>query len=149
MIQSDWHRDFLGHLFSTDEELQGFFDRVTVEHPFIQLLLCDVMNKVAGADKALIPYLRRQQDISLTKYLHGFNVTDIAKDIPYLRGEVDAVQQAVEAGEAPERIAEELADVAIYCYGMAQIIGMDLDKAIFSKMETNKHRKYPTDIMEL
>lgn len=90
-------------------------------------------------------YQDRQFDIFLTKYLHGFNVTDIAKDLQYLRGEVDEVEGAIQENNAPH-IVEELADVVIYCYGMAQMLDMRLDDAIFEKMKYNSVRKYPTDL---
>ncbi len=83
----------------------------------------------------------RQCVISFTKWMHGFNVSDVSTDLEYLRGEVDEVAEAIENGDSYE-VVKELADVAIYCYGMAQMLGMDLDSAIGSKMVYNLQRHY-------
>ncbi len=41
-----------------------------------------------------------------------------------------------------EKIEEELADVMIYCYLMADAVGADIDEIISKKLKTNKE-KYP------
>lgn len=43
-----------------------------------------------------------------------------------------------------EHVYEELADVMIYCIQMADVLGVDLDEIIRSKMEKNA-RKYPVE----
>ena len=43
-----------------------------------------------------------------------------------------------------EKIAEELADVLIYCALMADSCGLDLDEIVQSKMDMN-NKKYPVD----
>lgn len=43
-----------------------------------------------------------------------------------------------------DRAREELADVAIYCIYMADVLGIDLASAISDKMDANG-RKYPAD----
>ena len=48
------------------------------------------------------------------------------------------------AAENRERVAEEIADVAIYLVELADITGIDLAKAIDAKLEKNA-RKYPVD----
>lgn len=40
------------------------------------------------------------------------------------------------------RVEEELADVLIYCVGLANVTGIDVAKAIFSKLAKNE-KKYP------
>jgi NTP pyrophosphatase (non-canonical NTP hydrolase) len=42
----------------------------------------------------------------------------------------------------PERLKEELADVLIYCYMMADNLGFDIDEIIAEKLNKNA-RKYP------
>lgn len=106
--------------------------------PYVKQLLHD------RADHLTYP---RQYDISLTKFLHGFNVTDVCKDFVYMKGEVDEVAAALDEGDNAH-IAEELADVAIYCYGMAQMLGYNLDEEIEKKMQYNAVRTYPTDLKE-
>ena len=46
------------------------------------------------------------------------------------------------AAENRERVSEELADVAIYLFELADITGIDLAEAIDDKLEKNA-RKYP------
>ena len=46
------------------------------------------------------------------------------------------------AAENRERVAEEMADVAIYLFELADITGIDLAQAIDDKLEKNA-RKYP------
>lgn len=83
----------------------------------------------------------RQAVISFTKWMHGFNVSDPEKDLQYLRGEVDEAEEAL-LYKTPEDFVEELADVAIYCYGIAQMLDLDLDKAIDKKIKYNLTRVY-------
>ncbi len=84
---------------------------------------------------------RRQVIISFTKWMHNFNVSDKAVDLELLRGEVDEAEEALEKQTA-ENFAKELADVAIYCYGLAQMAGYDLDTVIEDKMRYNLERRY-------
>lgn len=103
-----------------------------------------VLEREASALHWSEPSMRgRQSVICMTKQMHGFNVTDIAKDMPYLRSEVDELEAAITADNM-DNIAEELADIAIYCYGMCQMLGRDLDAEIFKKMAYNRQRTYPT-----
>ncbi len=44
-----------------------------------------------------------------------------------------------------KRVEEELADVVIYCLSMANILEIDLARAIFEKVELNE-KKYPADL---
>ncbi len=44
-----------------------------------------------------------------------------------------------------EHVHEELADVMIYCIQMADLLGVDLDEIIHSKMEKNAKR-YPVEL---
>jgi dCTP diphosphatase len=48
------------------------------------------------------------------------------------------------AAQNRERVADELADVAIYLFELADITGIDLRKAIEAKLEKNA-LKYPVD----
>ena len=41
-----------------------------------------------------------------------------------------------------DTIGEELADVAIYLFGLSEMLGIDLYKEIEKKIEINKSRKY-------
>jgi len=54
-----------------------------------------------------------------------------------------AMAQAV-AGPHRERMAEELADVLIYCLTLAQVMDMDVSAIVQRKLAANA-RKYPPD----
>lgn len=51
---------------------------------------------------------------------------------------------STEAKEEPERLKEELADVLIYSYMMADNLGFDIDQIIEEKLQKNAI-KYPVD----
>lgn len=58
------------------------------------------------------------------------------------------IYEAGKAGnptDARERIVEELADVFIVLYPLAELCGFDLDKAIDKKMRINRMRQWKTD----
>ena len=46
--------------------------------------------------------------------------------------------------EKKEKIAEELADVLVYCALMAEACGLDMDEIVQKKMKQN-NKKYPVD----
>jgi NTP pyrophosphatase (non-canonical NTP hydrolase) len=81
-----------------------------------------------------------QKRIYDNKVNKGFNVTNVELEFCLLQGEM------AEAFEAYNKklpsIGEELADVAIYLYGIAEILGVDLDREILSKVEKNERRVY-------
>ena len=57
-------------------------------------------------------------------------------------------QEAVELGqnssEAKQAITEELADVLIYCFSLADVLECDVFEIIFSKLAKNE-QKYPAE----
>lgn len=146
--QREWY-EYYKHIVDQHNHQKLFLEVIENPklQPFVKSLVVEMM-KIAcqPVGETVKQYYLRQLDIMLTKYLHGFNVTDIQAEISYLQGEVDEVKQAINCNEGEGRIVEELADVVIYCYGMAQILHMDLDTAIFNKMKYNESRKYPTDL---
>ena len=74
------------------------------------------------------------------KIAKGFNTTDVGKEFLYIYGEVSEAYEAWHIGKG--NLADELADVAIYLLGLAEIVGVDLEKEIIKKMEKNKKRTY-------
>ncbi len=44
----------------------------------------------------------------------------------------------------PDSFSDELADVALYLLQLASLAGIDLEKAILSKLEKNYHRTWDT-----
>lgn len=93
------------------------------------------------SELTLKDFLERQLRIYQNKVNHGFNVTDLNIEMRYLQREVNELREALQQDDTQHTL-EEIADVVIYCYGMAQILGLNLDEMIFHKMGINEHRKY-------
>ena len=81
-----------------------------------------------------------QEIIYQNKIDKSFNVTDVYKEFCYLNIEV---AEAIDAYYKQNgEIGEELADVAIYLLGLAEILGINLEDEILRKIEINEKRKY-------
>jgi len=81
-----------------------------------------------------------QKAVWQNKVDKGFNTTDVNMEFCLLYGEV---------GEAHETwrnkwpgVGEELADVAIYLMGLAEMLGIDLEDEIEKKVAINRAREY-------
>ena len=81
-----------------------------------------------------------QRQAYQNKVDHGFNVTDIREEFLLLYGEVGEAFEAWERGGPG--LGEELADVAIYLLGLAEILHIDLGAEVERKMEINRRRRY-------
>lgn len=81
-----------------------------------------------------------QREILENKKRHGFNTTDIEQEFCRLYGEVGEAYDAYYKGT--DNFAEELADVAIFLMGIAEMQGIDLETEILKKIEKNKARQY-------
>lgn len=123
----DWRYDFEGALQAVEKG----------ETP--EALPHSYLNQLVTAHKAGIS--TRQCMVCFNKWLHGFKCDDINGDLALLVGEVSELMLAVCSGTVDEAV-KELADIAIYCYGLANILGKDLDKAIGDKIEYNLNRIY-------
>ena len=81
-----------------------------------------------------------QKQIFDNKRRQGFNTTNVELEFCYINGEL------AEAFEAYRRklptVGEELADVAIYLYGLAEILGYNLNEEILKKVSKNSKRIY-------
>lgn len=82
-----------------------------------------------------------QKEIIQNKKEHGFNTTDIKFELLLLYGEVNELFQAW-LKDDDQNIGEELADVAIFLLGIAEILDKDLCVEIIEKMKVNKNRIY-------
>jgi NTP pyrophosphatase (non-canonical NTP hydrolase) len=70
----------------------------------------------------------------------GFGTTDVPLEFCLLSGEV---AEAFEAWhQARPDVGEELADVAIYLLGLAQMTGVDLEQEVEAKLAKNAARSY-------
>ncbi len=81
-----------------------------------------------------------QKEIYENKIRHGFNITDLNEEFCHLYGEVAEAHDAWYKGL--DTFPEELADVAIFLLGIAEIKGVNLEQEIIKKVEKNKRRKY-------
>ena len=81
-----------------------------------------------------------QERIYQNKVNKGFNTTDIPKEFCLLYGEVGEAFDAWRKDKSD--FGEELADVAIYLLGIAEICKIDLGDEISKKMTINEQRKY-------
>ena len=76
------------------------------------------------------------------KLAHGFNTTSAERDFCFAVKELGEAFDAWRLGR-PDA-GEELADVAIYLFGLAQMQGFDLGAEIERKLEINAARVYRT-----
>lgn len=81
-----------------------------------------------------------QKRVIENKINHGFNITDICKEFCLLYGEVGEAYEAYR--KKKDNLGEELADVAIYLMGIAELLNIDLGSEISKKLEINEKRKY-------
>jgi NTP pyrophosphatase (non-canonical NTP hydrolase) len=88
--------------------------------------------------------LELQKQIYQNKINKGFNVKDISMEFCLMNGEMSEAWEAWLKKD--DNVGEELADVAIYLLGLAEILEVDLGKEILDKMRKNKKRQY--DIIE-
>jgi NTP pyrophosphatase (non-canonical NTP hydrolase) len=70
----------------------------------------------------------------------GFNTTDVPLEFCLLVAEVG---EAIDAWRKDRQaVAEELADVAIFVFGLAEMTGTDLQDAVEGKLAVNRARTY-------
>jgi len=74
------------------------------------------------------------------KVAKGFNTTNVPLEFCLLQGEMAEAFDAWRKGR--EDVGEELADVAIYLLGLAEMTGIDLQDEIEAKMAKNAARVY-------
>lgn len=87
----------------------------------------------------MIDLKEKQKEVYQNKLDKGFSL-DINFNFNLLYGEVAEAYEAYY--KKKDDIGEELADVAIYLMGIAETLGIDLEKEIDNKIEKNKKRKY-------
>ncbi len=74
------------------------------------------------------------------KVAKGFNTSDVPREFCLLYGEVAEAYDAWRKGR--EDLGEELADVAIYVLGLAEMTGIDLQVEVEAKVAKNSSRVY-------
>jgi NTP pyrophosphatase (non-canonical NTP hydrolase) len=88
----------------------------------------------------MIHLKRLQKRIWKNKIEKGFNITDVDREFNFLYSELSEAFQAYRK-KSPD-MGEELADVAIFLLGLAEMLKVDLGREIESKMKKNKKRIY-------
>ncbi len=88
----------------------------------------------------MIDLKKLQKDIYDNKITKGFNITDVNLEFGLTYGEL-AEAFAAYHKKLPD-LGEELADVAIYLFGIAAILNINLEDEILKKVEKNKNREY-------
>lgn len=84
-----------------------------------------------------------QQLAWANKIAKGFNTTDVPLEFMLLQGEIAESFQAWR--RAQPDLGEELADVALYLFALAEMNGVDLDNEIGQKITKNAGRRYTHD----
>ncbi|HXW46870.1 MAG TPA: hypothetical protein VEL03_18915 [Streptosporangiaceae bacterium] len=74
------------------------------------------------------------------KVAKGFNTTDVPLEFCLLQGELAEAFEAWRTGSAG--LGEELADIAIYLFGLAEMTGVDLQHEVEAKIARNASRSY-------
>lgn len=74
------------------------------------------------------------------KINHHFNTTNVEREFCLLEAEVSEAYLSWLRRE--KGLDLELADVAIYLFGLAEMNNIDLEEAIETKMKINEQRKY-------
>jgi hypothetical protein len=74
------------------------------------------------------------------KVAKGFNTTDVPLEFCLLQGEVAEAFDAWRKGRGGT--GEELADVALFLFSLAEMLGVDLQGEVEAKMTRNAERVY-------
>lgn len=88
----------------------------------------------------MVSLKKLQKKIYQNKIEKGFNTTDVTKEFCLIHEEVSEAYRAHYRKEYT--VGEELADVAIYLLGLAEILNIDLEKEIKRKIKINSKRVY-------
>jgi NTP pyrophosphatase (non-canonical NTP hydrolase) len=81
-----------------------------------------------------------QKQIYRNKVEKHWNVDNVEKELCLMQGEIAEFYEAYR--KRLPAIGEELADIAIYLLGIAEILHIDLEEEIARKMSINQHRQY-------
>ncbi len=88
----------------------------------------------------MIDLQKIQKKIYQNKLDKGFNTKDVNFEFNLTYGELAEAFEAYR--KKSSKVGEELADIVIYILGLAEILGVDLEKEISNKVEINRKRKY-------
>jgi NTP pyrophosphatase (non-canonical NTP hydrolase) len=98
-----------------------------------------LIGDIAALEKSMD--IRSAQKIAwANKLAKGFNTTNVPLEFCLLDGEIAEAFDAWHKGL--DDLAEELADSAIFLLGLAEMVGVDLQEAIETKLAKNEARVY-------
>ena len=88
----------------------------------------------------LIDMTELQKEALKNKQRHHFDYSSIEREFLRMHGEMAEAFEAYY--KKKDDFGEELADIAIFLLGIAEITHIDLGEAILKKMEKNRNRVY-------
>ena len=94
----------------------------------------------APEEPTVITFADAQVRAGENKIRQGFNTTNVPLEFCLLQGEIAEAFDAWRKGRADA--GEELADVAIYLLGLAEMTGVDLEAEVERKLAVNEAREY-------
>ena len=74
------------------------------------------------------------------KVVKGFNTENVDREFNYTYAELAEAYEAFR--KKTGSVGEELADTAIFLFGLSEMLGVDLEKEIIDKMDKNESRGY-------
>jgi len=81
-----------------------------------------------------------QKRIWQNKLAKGFNTTNVDREFNYTYVELAEAYESYRKEKGD--VGEELADTAIFVISLAEMLGVDLEKEMLAKMDTNEKREY-------
>lgn len=81
-----------------------------------------------------------QRAVMDNKRRQGFNLTDVPLELCLLQGEIAELFEAWRLRS--DEVGDELADVALYVFGLAGILSIDLADCVEGKLAVNARRRY-------
>jgi len=81
-----------------------------------------------------------QKRVYRNKVTKKFNTTDIYMEFCYAYGELSEACDAYI--KKKDDLGEELADVVLYILGLSEILGINMEKELLSKIDKNEKREY-------
>ena len=81
-----------------------------------------------------------QKEAWENKVNKGFNTTNVEKEFCLLTSEVGEAYMAYLRNK--NELGSELADIAIYLFGLSEMLGLNLKDEVEKKMQINRNRKY-------
>ena len=130
------------HIDSDEQNERNANDAVSRRLSDAELSRLEDWSAFGNTDKiTLEDYKNRQLRCYTNKLKHGFNVTDFQKEARFILKELSELMDAIEHNDV-ENLIEELGDIVIFCYGIAEMAHKDLDTQVFKKMAINESRVY-------